>query len=103
ATDGLPLHQIMRAVRLAGYQPISAPLRRGSAYVVVANAPGRGPVRVTINAYVGDIVSVTPATIYRPDGSAAQDFPPPRNGVPGPDVRGPADLGNPFGSEPQTY
>ena len=76
ATDGLPLHQIMRAVRLAGYLPISAPVRRGSAYVVVASAPGRGPVRVAINAYAGEIVSVTPATIFRPDGAWRRIFHP---------------------------
>jgi len=103
ATDGLPLHQIMRAVRLAGYLPISAPVRRGSAYVVVASAPGRGPVRVAINAYAGEIVSVTPATIFRPDGGVAQDFPPPRNGVRGPEVLGSEELENPSGREPQTY
>jgi hypothetical protein len=93
----------MRAVRLAGYLPISAPVRRGSAYVVVASAPGRGPVRVAINAYAGEIVSVTPATIFRPDGGVAQDFPPPRNGVRGPEVLGSEELGNRSGSEPQTY
>jgi len=113
----------MRAVRLAGYLPISAPVRRGSAYVVVASAPGRGPVRVAIDAYAGEIVSVTPATIFRPDGGVAQDFPPPRNFVRGPEVRGPEyygpqvrgpemrgpeghgpdGLGNPSGSEPPPY
>src|SRR5258705_1644110 len=65
APDGLPLNQIMRAVRVAGYAPIGVPVRRGSTYVVVANAPGRGPVRVVVNAYMGEIVGVTSATLVR--------------------------------------
>src|SRR4051812_12636219 len=87
ATDGLPLRQIMRSVRLAGYIPVGVPVRRGSNYVVIADAPGRGPVRVAVNAYAGDIVSVTPV---RPDGApvVAQDLPPPRPSV---GVRAPED------------
>ena len=100
AIDGLPLNQIMRAVRIAGYVPISAPVRRGPNYVVIADAPGRGPVRVAINAYEGEIISVTSATV-RPDGGprVAQDFVPPRNGAV---VRAP-EAGYPDGGEPQGY
>jgi hypothetical protein len=98
ATDGLPLRQIMRSVRLAGYIPVGVPVRRGSNYVVIADAPGRGPVRVAVNAYAGDIVSVTSV---RPDGApvVAQDLPPPRPSV---GVRAPEDrIATHGGSEQQ--
>ena len=101
--DGLPPHQIMRAVRGAGYVPLSAPIRRGSTYLVIADAPGRGPVRVSVNAYGGEIVSVTSATVIRPDGlpGVAQDPILPRNGAV---VRAPQDPAvSSGGSGPQSY
>jgi hypothetical protein len=67
-TDGLPPQQIMRAVRYAGFIPISGPARRGPNYVVVATDRNGTQVRVAVNAYEGEVVNVTPIIAMRPPG-----------------------------------
>jgi hypothetical protein len=68
-TDGLPPQRIMRAVRYAGFIPISAPARRGPNYVVVATDRNGTQVRVAVNAYEGEVVNVTPIVAMRPPGA----------------------------------
>jgi hypothetical protein len=75
---GLPPGEVMRIVQRAGFVPLSAPMRRGPNYVVIAT--GRtGQVRVVVNAFAGDIVRVNPVIAMRPFGppvSAYSTLPP---------------------------
>src|SRR5262245_50060983 len=68
---GVPPWRVMRIVRSAGFQPISAMVRRGPNYVVTAVDRDGGPVRVVISAYDGGIVSVRPVAALQPYGGAA--------------------------------
>ena len=62
----LPLSEIMRIVRSAGFAPLSAPVRRGPNYVLAAADRAGGQVRVIVNAYVAQIVSVRPVIALHP-------------------------------------
>jgi hypothetical protein len=81
--DGLAPQQVMRIVRRAGFIPLSAPARRGPNYVVVAADPAGGQVRVAVNAYEGDVISVRPVAALQPYGApGARPYdPPPRVGA----------------------
>jgi hypothetical protein len=81
--DGLAPQQVMRIVRRAGFIPLSAPARRGPNYVVVAADPAGGQVRVAVNAYEGDVISVRPVAALQPYGApgAGPYDPPPRVGA----------------------
>jgi len=106
--DGLPPHQIMRIVRQAGFVPLSGPVRRGPNYLVVAAAPGQGPMRVAVNAYAGDVVSVRPVMAAPPYGmpgappygAAPYDGPPPRYGAVPRELKDPPDDAR---NEPPVY
>src|SRR5262245_44149956 len=78
---GVPPWRVMRIVRSAGFQPISAMVRRGPNYVVTAVDRDGGPVRVVISAYDGGIVSVRPVAALQPYGGAAPAPYDPRSGA----------------------
>jgi hypothetical protein len=64
---GLPPGEIIRIVQRAGFVPLSAPMRRGPNYVVIATGRG-GQMRVVVNAFAGDIVRINPVIAMRPFG-----------------------------------
>src|SRR5262249_35975786 len=70
---GVPPWRVMRIVRSAGFQPISAVVRRGPNYVVTAVDRDGAPVRVIISAYEGDIVGVRPVAAVQSYGGAPYD------------------------------
>jgi hypothetical protein len=89
---GLPPGEVMRIVQRAGFVPLSAPMRRGPNYVVIAT--GRtGQVRVVVNAFAGDIVRVNPVIAMRPFGppvaAYGQPMPPSAAYPPPPSVAAP--------------
>jgi hypothetical protein len=90
---GLPPSQIMQIVRHAGFAPLSAPVRRGPNYVIAAVGRG-GTVRVVVNAYGGDIVSVRPVLALQPYGAPygahIATVPPVANEPPPPEAPGSA-------------
>ncbi len=73
---GVPPWRVMRIVRSAGFQPISAAVRRGPNYAVTAVDRDGGPVRVVISAYDGDIVGVRPVAALQPYGGAPAPYDP---------------------------
>jgi hypothetical protein len=95
--DGLAPQQVMRIVRRAGFIPLSAPARRGPNYVVVAADPAGGQVRVAVNAYEGDVISVRPVAALQPYGApgAGPYDPPPRVGALPPGAAMPHELKDP--------
>ncbi len=79
-SPGMPSYEVIAIVRSAGLTPLTRPLRRGPTYVLLA-ADRRGrDVRVVVDAYAGDIVSVRPVYASRfqggPYGPPARMMPP---------------------------
>jgi hypothetical protein len=72
--DGLPPYEIMAIVRSTGFEPLSRPLRQGPAYVVRAADPAGRLVQVFVDAHMGRVVRVVPAT--RRDAMAPYPSPP---------------------------
>ena len=60
AADVLPPHEIVTIVRSAGLNPIEQPIRRGNTHVFRALGTGNQPMRVTVDARYGDVMSVAP-------------------------------------------
>jgi hypothetical protein len=67
----LPPYEIVAIVRSAGLAPLTRPVRRGQAYVLVAGTRNGGQMRVVVDAYEGDILRVTPVGVMRPYGATA--------------------------------
>jgi hypothetical protein len=65
----LPPYEIMRIVRSTGLAPLTRPMRRGPAYVVVAANRSGGQMRVVIDAMSGDIMTVNPMVAMRSYGA----------------------------------
>jgi hypothetical protein len=91
---GLPPGEAVRVVRSAGFIPLSAPLRRGPNYVIIAEGRQHEQVRVVVNAYGGGIVMVRPvlAALGPPGPYAAPPAyvgPPPAYVTPPPAYVGP--------------
>lgn len=87
---GLSPSQIVQILQYAGLTPLSAPVRRGPNYVVMA-ATRSGQVRVIVDAYEGDILSVRPIAALRQYGEPAPDGPGVAVAPPGADGAGPGD------------
>jgi hypothetical protein len=80
---GLPPGAIIGIVQRAGFTPLTAPMRHGPNYVVVATGRG-GQVRVVVNAFAGDIVAVRPLIAMRPFGPPVAALPPAYGAPPAP-------------------
>lgn len=65
----LPPYEIMSIVRSTGLAPLTRPMRRGSYYVLVAVDRVGRQMRVVVDAELGDIVNMRPATAVGPFGS----------------------------------
>jgi hypothetical protein len=78
---GVPPQAVMRIVRSIGLTPLSGPVRRGRAYVVMATSRSGDRVRVVVDAMSGDIITVNPRFAMRPNG------PPPYGPHDGPGAR----------------
>ncbi len=78
-SPGMPPYEVIAIARSAGLTPLTRPLRRGPTYVLLA-ADRRGrDVRVVVDAYAGDIVSVRPvyaSRSYGPYGPPSRMAPP---------------------------
>jgi hypothetical protein len=103
-SPGLPPYEIMTIVRSAGLAPLTGPVRRGPAYVIIAADRAGGQVRVVVDARYGAIVRITPVLAPLPYGAglAAPYARPPRIVAIPPDLYGPQPYGpQPYG--PQAY
>ena len=58
----LPPYEIMSIVRSTGLAPLTRPMRRGPYYVLVAVDRAGRQMRVVVDAQLGDIVNMRPAT-----------------------------------------
>ncbi|HLH95519.1 MAG TPA: hypothetical protein VKW08_10430 [Xanthobacteraceae bacterium] len=65
----LPPYEIMSIVRSTGLAPLTRPMRRGSYYVLVAVDRVGRQMRVVVDAQLGDIVNMRPATAAGPFGA----------------------------------
>jgi len=80
---GLPPYEIVAIVRSKGLEPLSRPVRQGPAYVLRAVDPAGRMVHVIVDARMGRIVRVVPATRADAIGAPPYPIPPaPDRGVP---------------------
>jgi hypothetical protein len=81
----LPPYEIMSIVRSTGLAPLTRPMRRGPYYVLVAVDRAGRQMRVVVDAQLGDIVNMRPATAavsYGPE--LGRPYGPPAAVPPGP-------------------
>lgn len=93
AEGSVPAREVISIVRSVGLWPLSAPVRRGPVYVLVAANRGNEVVRVSVDASTGDIIRIAGAA-YDPQlssvrpGAAVGVDPGARVSAPGPLARG---------------
>jgi hypothetical protein len=75
----VPAYEVVTIVRSTGLTPLGAPVRRGATYVLLAANRRHEVVRVTVNAWSGDIIRIAAAGYdARPSAAAG----PVRPGLP---------------------
>jgi hypothetical protein len=84
---------VVALVRSTGLNPVTRPVRQGSAYVLNAVNPSGREVRVVVDARLGRVVRVVPLGPARHAAPAAEALPPPY-------ARPPADIAVPDGPGP---
>jgi hypothetical protein len=67
---GVPPYTVDAIVRSTGLVPLGPPSRRGAAYVVVATDRYGRQMRVIVDAYAGEVISVRPMLAAVPYGAA---------------------------------